>query len=78
MGVLDRRGGGGLNVTVDASPSVDVHRPRSLRESRRASNSCGTALTATAEGLDIDVGSQVVELMKAAGGCRARLAVCAD
>ena len=37
MGVLDRRGGGGLNVTVDASPSVDVHRPRSLRESRRAS-----------------------------------------
>lgn len=37
MGVLDRRGGGGLKVTVDASPSVDVHRPRSLRESRRAS-----------------------------------------
>ena len=38
MGVLDRRGGGGLNVTVDASPSVDVHRPRSLsRASRRAS-----------------------------------------
>ena len=36
-GLLNRRGGGGLNVTVDATPSVDVHRPRSLRESRRAS-----------------------------------------
>ena len=36
-GLLHRRGGEGLNVTVDATPSVDVHRPRSLRESRRVS-----------------------------------------
>ena len=36
-GLLHRRGGEGLNVTVDATPSVDVHRPRSLREPRRPS-----------------------------------------